>query len=313
MNCNFCGANNSQGNKFCSNCGEELVAANNSELNVCTHCGAENDRDNSFCITSGNKISTEFYKSEHSDQHNRNYKQNSSEISKKVPNNNKKSGRQFNSSSSLKTLWIFVGAVIVTVLLLISIDLIFKNDSNKIPIDKVSSNPAIEANINAIASKFVCSCGTCNEESLEACACGRAVEERQFIRDYLEQNQKPDDIVVAVANKYGWMKAEFVSNYKVDPSKVWKPSQLQVTKEISSTTPGLNITKATILDKYTIYSAFNCPCKQCKIDELKDCNCPHPNGAKEVKSFIDNKINENRYTINEIIDLVDRTYGGKKA
>lgn len=313
MICNFCGTNNSQENKFCSNCGEESVAANNSGLNVCSHCGAENDKDNSFCIACGNKISTGFYKSEHSDQPNRNYKQNRREISKKVLNNNKKSRHQFNSSNSLKTLWIIVGTVIVTVLLLISFDLIFRNDSNKIPIDKVSSNPVIEAKVFEVASKFVCSCGTCNEESLEACACGRAVEERQFIRGYLEQNQKPDDIVVAVANKYGWMKAEFASNYKVDVSRVWKPSQLQVTKDIISTTPGLSNTKATISDKYIIYSVFNCPCKQCTIDELKDCNCPHPNGAKEVKSFIDNKINENRYTINEIIDLVDRTYGGKKA
>ena len=49
-------------------------------------------------------------------------------------------------------------------------------------------------------------------------------------------------------------------------------------------------TKATISDKLTIYSTFNCPCGRCGIDELKDCNCEHPGGAKEIKRFVDEKI-----------------------
>jgi len=31
-----------------------------------------------------------------------------------------------------------------------------------------------------------------------------------------------------------------------------------------------------------------------------------------IKRFIDEKINENKYTISEIIELVDKKYGGKK-
>lgn len=313
MICNTCGTNNSPGNKFCSNCGEELVAANNSALNVCTHCGAENDRDNSFCITCGKKISTEFDKNEHSDQHNRNYKQNRKEISKQVLNNNKKSRRQFNSSNSLKTLWIIVGAVIVTVLILISFDLIFKSDPDKTPIGTIGSNPVVEAKVLEVASKFICSCGTCNEELLELCKCPVAVEERQFIRNYVEKNTSTNEVVIAVTNKYGWLEAEFASTFKVDPSRVWHPNKLIGSENLNNSNFNKPNIKATVTDKYTIYSAFNCPCRQCTIDELKDCNCPHPNGAKEVKRFIDNKLNENRYTVNEIIDLVAQTYGGKKA
>ena len=96
----------------------------------------------------------------------------------------------------------------------------------EIPVETKSSNPVVEATVYEIASKFVCSCQTCDELPLESCKCARAVEERQFIRDYLEQNQKPDDIVVTVANKYGWLKSEFASKYKVDQSKVWNSSQI---------------------------------------------------------------------------------------
>jgi len=61
-----------------------------------------------------------------------------------------------------------------------------------------------------------------------------------------------------------------------------------------------------------ITEQFKCPCGQCNIEELKECNCNHPRGATEVKGFITNKINENIYTVDQIIDMVNKTYGGKK-
>lgn len=108
------------------------------------------------------------------------------------------------------------------------------------------------------------------------------------------------------------MKAEFASSYNVDPSKIWNPTELQIAKNIISGKSDLEDKIALASNKYTIYSAFYCPCGQCGIDELKDCNCPHPKGAKEVKKFIDEKINENKFTVNEIIEIVDQKYGGKK-
>lgn len=312
MICNSCGTNNNEENKFCINCGEELTAVENISNNACPNCGVENDEVNKFCVSCGKQLILK------TDSRNINFQQkkkSKKQLSRESKNSLKKYPARKNSNiKNLKFLWITVGVVIGSVIIVSTFDLIFNRypDKSEIPFEQKSTNPVVEAKVFEIASKFVCSCGTCNEESLEVCTCVRAVEERQFIRDYLEQNQKPDDIVIAVANKYGWMKAEFASSYSVNPSKVWNPNQLKIAKDIVSNTPDLINIKATISDKYAIYSAFNCPCGQCNIDELKDCNCAHPNGAKEVKKFIDEKINERKYTINEIIELVDKKYGGKK-
>jgi len=318
MICNSCGANNNEANKFCTNCGEELTALENTFQNVCLNCDVENDEANKFCVSCGYQL---IQKSETIKNKFQQKKKSKKQLRRESKNNLKRNpARKTSNINNLKFLWITVGIVIGSIIIASAFDLIFNNSTGKkIPTsrdEQKSANPIVESKVYEIASKFVCSCGTCNEESLEVCACERAVEERQFIRDYLEQStnggQKPDDIVSAVVNKYGWMKAEFASNYKVDPSRVWNPGQLQVIKDIISTTPGLINTKATISDKYTIYSAFHCPCGQCGIDELKDCTCNHPNGANEVKRFIDEKINENKYTINEIIKTVDNKFGGKK-
>lgn len=319
MICNACGVNNNEENKFCINCGEELVETESTSGNNCPSCGAENSEDNKFCISCGHQLSQNTGQRKNFTVHNKPHSDTSkNRKSKKQLRREEKASfkkKQFRKTFSLKNLkllWITVGVVIVAVIITSAFDLIFRPQSKDIPVETKSSNPIVEAKVFEIASKFVCSCGTCNEESLEVCSCGRAVEERQFIRDYLEQNQKPDNVVVAVANKYGWLKSEFASLYNVEASRVWNPNPLEINKDIISTTPALINNKATISDRYTIYSAFTCPCGQCNKDELRDCTCNHSNGAMVIKRFIDEKINENKFTISEIIELVDKKYGGKK-
>jgi response regulator RpfG family c-di-GMP phosphodiesterase len=312
MICNTCGIKNKEENKFCINCGEELTETENISQNICSNCGTENDDLNKFCISCGHQLIQKPYRQK------RNYnqkKKNKKQLHRESKNNFKrKQTRKFSHRKNLKLLWITVAVVIGSVVLASSFDLIFNKypDKEKAVFEQKSTNPAVEAKVFEIASKFVCSCGSCNEESLEVCSCGRAIEERQFIRNYLEQNQKPEDIIVAVANRYGWIKAEFAANYNVDASKVWKSGQLEIPDNIVSTPSALVSTKAAFSDRYTIYSAFICPCGQCNKDELSECTCNHPGGAVEVKRFIDEKINENKYTINDIIELVDNKYGGKK-
>jgi len=334
MICNSCGANNNEENKFCTNCGEELTAVENISQNACPNCGEENDEANKFCVSCGKQlirkedaINNNLQHKKmgiHPDKVGKSKKQILRESKSRLKRNRER--KTFNLKN-LKFLWITVGIVIGSIIIAAAFDLIFNNYlGKKAPTsrdEQKSANPIVEAKVYEIASKFVCSCGTCNEESLEVCACERAVEERQFIRDYLEQStnggQKPDDIVIAVANKYGWMKAEFASNYKVDPSRGWNPNrisgqtdQLLITKDVLPPVSNLINTKATISDKISIYSAFKCPCGKCRLDELKDCNCDHPGGAKEIKRFVDKKISENKYTVNEITDMVNNKYGGKK-
>ena len=319
--CNYCGLKNNKENKYCINCGEELTIDESPDLISCSKCGFDNDTENIFCISCGNKLQHKAVKDyPHSYQHTKNMIQ----PVKAERSKNHHIVQKFNKNSfkNIKPLWIATGLVISVILILIIIIPGFNKESDKKdipPFELKSSNPAIEAKVYEIASKFVCSCGNCNEESLEVCKCERAIEERQFIRGYLEQNQKSEDIVFAVANKYGWMKAEFASTYKVDPSKVWNPNlptqqsgQLLTNKDLLPPASNLSSTKATISDKVSIYAAFNCPCGKCGIDELKDCNCDHPGGAKEIKKFIDEKISENKYTINDITEIVNNKYGGKK-
>ena len=184
MKCKSCGFDNDDNNKFCSNCGSEL---------------------NSLKIKTA-KAKPKFYPGK------------------------KKNNRNIHSLKSntpnLKPLWITVGVIIVSIFIAISFDLVFHKypSSEKSSVEVRSSNPAVEAQVKELASKFVCSCGTneCNFTSLESCTCDVAGKERQFIRTKLEKNEKPDDIVVDVANKYGNLKSGFAAKYKISPNKVWE-------------------------------------------------------------------------------------------
>lgn len=71
---------------------------------------------------------------------------------------------------------------------------------------------------------------------------------------------------------------------------------------------------ATADHKIQIFSKFFCPCGKCGVkDDLADCHCKHPHGAEEVKSFVDNLIAKHKYTVAQIVDQVDKKYGGRKV
>ena len=176
----------------------------------CKNCGFDNDDNNKFCSNCG------------SEQHS--FKVKTAKAKPKLYSGKKITKRNLHSVKSnipnLKPLWITVGVVIVSIFIAISFDLVFHKYPNgeRSATETKSSNPAVEAQVKQIASKFVCSCGTneCNFTSLESCTCSTAAEERQLIRTKLEKNEKPDDIVVDLANKYGFLKSEFASKYKVE-------------------------------------------------------------------------------------------------
>jgi cytochrome c-type biogenesis protein CcmH/NrfF len=76
-----------------------------------------------------------------------------------------------------------------------------------------SGDQTVEAKVKEITSKFICSCGTCGEQSLDICTCNTAIQERQFIRNALKSGQPLDRIFAAVNTTFGWMKPEFVVQY----------------------------------------------------------------------------------------------------
>lgn len=71
---------------------------------------------------------------------------------------------------------------------------------------------------------------------------------------------------------------------------------------------------ATMKDKKDVIAQFICPCGKCKIiDDLKDCHCKHPGGAEVIKQFIYERIQENKYTPLQIVEMVSKKYGGRKT
>lgn len=225
--------------------------------------------------------------------------------------------------------------------LLITIPYVTGNPPGRKPqaeriIEQRSADPKIEATVKEVASQFVCSCGTCGEEPLDVCSCNTAVQERQFIRNAVQSGQTVDQIVTAVNSTFGWMKPELVVKYDSlarrsgteplrgrlkNPEFQGKPSpssKLSVPLQTGTSVFNLSPIKtddgkiATASDRVKIFSHFRCPCGQCGIDELKDCECDHPRGAKEVKAFADQKISERKYTIAQLIDQLNQQYGGRK-
>ena len=228
MICKRCGTGNADDNKYCTNCGNELTKENKSFKNICRSCGSENDPINKFCTVCGEKlIVRENIKNEHGKQkhqhHNKNNKRNNNSYA--LFKKNKKSAGM---AVGVKPLLIAAGVLFISLLTVALLNNWFvKNDDDLYPKESKSSNPVVEAKVFDVASKFVCSCGSCGEISLEKCKCATAVEERQFVRDYLERKNKPEDIVVALADRYGYLKAEYAKEFKVDSSKTWSSAKLR--------------------------------------------------------------------------------------
>jgi hypothetical protein len=181
-----------------------------------------------------------------------------------------------------------------------------------------SQDPKLEAGVIAIASKFICSCGSCGEKPLEICACERAIEERQFIRNALQTGKSADQIIAGVNATFGWMKPDsagrslsgmpaltnlpaVASSYRLLTSHVADTSQTPATDRIASSA-----------DRNEIFAHFRCACGQCGMDDLGACTCRHPHGATEVKAFVDNIIAGGKLSVAQVVKEVDQEYGGRK-
>ena len=226
MICKRCGIGNADDNKYCINCGNELTKENQPKKSICGSCGSENKLTNKFCTVCGEKlVAQDNIKSGHDKQkhqhHNKNNKRNDH-----IYTPSKDYKKRTRMAVGVKPLLIAAGVLFISLLTVALLNNWFvKNDDDRYPKESKSSNPVVEAKVFEIASKFVCSCGSCGEQSLEKCKCATAVEERQFVRDYLERKSKPEDIVVALADRYGYLKAEYAKEFKVDSPKTWSSTK----------------------------------------------------------------------------------------
>ncbi len=178
-----------------------------------------------------------------------------------------------------------------------------------------ASDAAIGKRVVDIASNFVCSCGNCAEESLDRCTCEHAARARQDIRDHVREGRNDSEIVRLIGATYGGLKTDLLKGTGAGRNRT--SATLPGTKErsvIRTATDSFSIggTHAVPGDLDRIIAEFRCPCGQCGWDELKDCDCGHPRGAKEVKAFIQQRIAEGNRTAEEIVKEVERVYGGLK-
>lgn len=291
--------------RFCSQCGAKLEEAQlDPSPQNCTICGRENPPGSKYCAHCGEQLRIS---------------------AEKAPRHRPKSREAPRRERSTRfDLLRWHPAVITAVILASAAVLIFATQSDrKAPsppprlVEQTSGDAALEGKVLEIASKFICSCGSCGQLPLETCTCDRAIEQRQFIRKALQEGEPKERVVQAVQDSYGWMKPEFAAQYDSTArtggvsTKLTVPIQTDRGLTFPQTASGTaNI--ATSADRIEIFSHFRCPCGQCGIDELKDCTCDHPKGAQEVKSFVDGKIAEGKYTVAQLVGEVERKYGGRK-
>ncbi len=320
MSCKECGFNNKENSRFCANCGIQLETAVETQLRrPCPACDFRNKPGSIYCGGCGAELRS--HEREHHRKHGRHQEQ------------TKRKARRELRTSRFHPLMVgifVVGGFILLFLVLDSKTGIRELERPVPVVEARSNNPALEARVTEIASKFICSCGTCGEQPLDVCACNTAVQERQYIRTSLQSGQSVGKVALAVQENFGWVKPEFSA--KIDSlarksarrinatsgSGVTMPGELRIPdkkvigfSEVSL--PQFSTTKiATAADRDQIFSKFKCPCGQCGIDELKECVCSHPRGAAEVKSFVDDKIAENKYTIAQIAKQVENKYGARK-
>jgi hypothetical protein len=131
----------------------------------------------------------------------------------------KNMGKKKNGVSDVKTGSTQMGWVIVSVVALIIsagfiAKIVFVNNDAPVNINQNAStqSPDIvnnDARVQLVASRFRCACGGCGELPLDECTCDMprgAVEEKNFIRNKLQQGLTIDQVVKAVDEKYGHMK-----------------------------------------------------------------------------------------------------------
>lgn len=314
MKCHECGTANPDGALFCASCGAKLVRKDSfggeqssPKFTIdCPICGVENSRDDKYCMACGADMRRHHVKQPKHQSHQ----------SKQNNKNGRHAARRFKWTPATIVALLLVGVLgFIGFLELVK----EKPPAPPPPFVEAKTNDAkLEAKVLDVASKFICSCGTCGEKPLDTCTCDKAAEERQFIRTNLQAGQTPELIIAAVMNTYGWLKPEFAAKYDSTnaiktrlntPAARSQPQNVFPTQTVKMS-DGNKI--ATITDSDEIYSHFRCPCGQCGMDDLKVCTCKHPRGATEVKAFVQAKIAEGTRTIAQIMDELEVKYGSKK-
>lgn len=219
---------------------------------------------------------------------------------RRVRRNLKDQPVSFWSGNRYRILAMAYGTVTVAVLVVVFI----QNSKETHPAQQAIpvADRAFDMQVYDVASKFLCSCGSCQDNELASCTCPTAIEEKAFIDDHLKRGVSKSEVIRHVNNQYGHIKSEFVS-LLASPEPT-----------VKSTMPIVE----TVMNQPSVFSVedhvkeiatrFYCACKQCD-HILAECTCEHPKGAGEMKAFIRLKIAQKRFTTKEIVQAVEQEYG----
>lgn len=300
--CPECDHINLNNAKYCSECGYDLTSGSKSfKSKHCKECGEENNKDAQFCGNCG----TAFNRQKQNLQDKR-------RVKKPLSNKQNRQKEPSKSSFSKYSLFLVIGGLILVFIIIDNNEKEIPEREN-FPVQPTSQDFALERKVIEVASKFTCSCGSCGEEALETCTCNTAEQERNFIRQELKNGKSVSQAIVAVKTTYGHLKPEFVNKIEGGGINLDFTAQRQndIFSQLSSSSSNNKNKVASNDDREEIFSHFECPCGKCGMPELAECNCTHSKGATEVKLFVDNQIENEKYTVNDIIDMVEKKYGHK--
>jgi hypothetical protein len=206
MKCRECGADVIPGAKFCHNCGFEIKTAHK----FCTNCGSKLEPDDNFCSICGEPVRSEPMTE-------------SKPKVIKVSSEQKKQKRRKHvkqaPGSDKATKIIFYGAVMLAVFFMLIYFYITQQSARersrpaRREITSIRVPPEIEAKVYEVASKFSCGCGACNELPLEKCDCNSAIQEKNFIKELLLKGESVENVIIAVNERYGYLKPEYQDKY----------------------------------------------------------------------------------------------------
>lgn len=174
--------------RFCSNCGHSLEIK-------CPKCNSALSFNMKYCKDCGTLLIPDL----------------SIRQQKKLNiNHNKKKKKQIQKSSNkIKIISAFIVLIGIILVFQFSND---KQEDQHFSLNEIKSNDVFtELKVIEIASKFNCSCGTCGVTPLETCTCNTAIQERQYIRNALQNGQTSQKITEEIQNNYGSMKPEFLN------------------------------------------------------------------------------------------------------
>ena len=191
MKCEKCGANNSDKNRFCRDCGKPLKL-------ICSQCGKKIEPGIQFCGSCGKKTNGLFK-------------------NKKNKINQKEYSRKYNkSNNNTKVIVISIISAIIVSIIILNFNSFISNFSsgNNYSDDNIFNNLNSGAGENIIwsdevqkiAANFNCPCEKCGIISLDKCTCDiekGSIEVKSFIKNLLDQGFSEDEVIQKVDEEYG--------------------------------------------------------------------------------------------------------------